>query len=278
LKHQQNLNPFGRDWRNRLLGYKLPLPWRIVWITGASTGIGAEIARQLAVAGVIVATSARKADVLASNAAFHQNLKPYPLDVTDAAAVAATFAKIESELGPVDLMIAGAGTYAPLNLSEFKVEAFQHAYQVNYLGVVNVLACVLPVFRARKSGHVSWIASVAGFIGLPKAATYGPTKAALINLAECLQPELALEGITTSIINPGFVKTPLTDQNDFHMPFLMEVDLAAKLTIEGLAAKRFEITYPWKFSRILKALKLLPYPWFFALVRKFVLKSKDQNP
>jgi NAD(P)-dependent dehydrogenase (short-subunit alcohol dehydrogenase family) len=257
------------------LAYKLPLPWRIVWITGASTGIGAEIANQLAQAGVIVATSARKADVLAANAALNKYLKPYPLDVTDAAAVKATFVKIEADLGSVDLVIAGAGTYAPLNLDEFKVEAFQHTYQVNYLGVINVLACVLPVFRARKSGHVSWIASVAGFIGLPKAASYGPTKAALINLAECLQPELALEGITTSIINPGFVKTPLTDQNDFHMPFLMQVDLAAKLTIEGLAAKRFEITYPWQFSRILKALKLLPYPWFFALVRKFVLKSKD---
>jgi NAD(P)-dependent dehydrogenase (short-subunit alcohol dehydrogenase family) len=201
------------------------------------------------------------------------NLRPYPLDVTDAAAVADTFAQIERELGQVDLVIAGAGTYAPLDLNEFKPEAFQSSYQVNYLGVINVLSAVLPVFSARRSGHVSWIASVAGYIGLPKAASYGPTKAALINLAECLQPELALAGITTSIINPGFVKTPLTAQNDFAMPFLMEVEDAATATIAGLTKKRFEIAYPKRFVWILKALGLLPYGWFFWLVRRFVLKE-----
>jgi NAD(P)-dependent dehydrogenase (short-subunit alcohol dehydrogenase family) len=251
----------------------MALPWRVVWITGASTGIGAAIAEQLAKAGVVVATSARKVDVLIANSRLNSNLRPYPLDVTDAAVVAATFMRIEKELGPVDLVIAGAGTYAPLRLDDFKPEAFQSTYHVNYLGVINVLSAVLPTFRRRKLGHVSWIASVAGYIGLPKAATYGPTKAALINLAECLQPELAVEGITTSIINPGFVKTPLTAQNDFDMPFLMEVDEAARLTIAGLAAKKFEISYPWKFVLILKTLRLLPYAWFFGLVRKFVLKA-----
>jgi NAD(P)-dependent dehydrogenase (short-subunit alcohol dehydrogenase family) len=247
--------------------------WRVVWITGASTGIGAEIAKQLADAGCIVATSARKADVLNANAKLNANLKPYPLDVTNAAAVAVTFTQIEKELGSIDLVIAGAGTYAPLSLDDFRPEAFQSTYQVNYLGVINVLSAVLPVFRTRKSGHVSWIASVAGYIGLPKAASYGPTKAALINLAECLAPELAMDGVTTSIINPGFVKTPLTAQNDFEMPFLMEVEDAARLTIKGLAAKKFEVSYPWKFVRILKTLRLMPYVWFFCLVRKFVLKQ-----
>lgn len=248
------------------------MPWRVVWITGASTGIGAEIAKQLAEQNVVVATSARKVDVLNAAAKLSSNLKPYPLDVTDAAAVATTFAQIENDLGPVDLVIAGAGTYAPLHLDQFKAEAFQSTYQVNYLGVINVLAAILPTFRAKKSGHIVWIASVAGYIGLPQAASYGPTKAALINLAECLQPDLAVEGITTSIINPGFVKTPLTAQNDFDMPFLMEVEDAARLTIAGLAKKKFEIAYPWKFVWILKALQLLPYNWFFSLVRKFVLK------
>jgi short-subunit dehydrogenase len=250
----------------------MALPWRVVWITGASTGIGAEIAKQLAGSAVVVATSARKADVLAKAAKLNANLKPYPLDVTDAAAVATTFAKIELDLGPVNLVIAGAGTYTPVAAANIKPEIFQNTYQVNYLGVINVLSTVLPVFRARKSGHIAWIASVAGYIGLPKAAAYGPTKAALINLAECLQPELAADGITTSIINPGFVKTPLTAQNDFDMPFLMEVEEAARLTIAGLAKKKFEIAYPWKFVLILKILRLLPYSWFFALVRKYVLK------
>jgi NAD(P)-dependent dehydrogenase (short-subunit alcohol dehydrogenase family) len=250
----------------------MALPWRLVWITGASTGIGAEIARQLAEQGVTVATSARKRDLLESAAKLNPKLRPYQLDVTDAAAVAATFAKIERELGPVDLVIAGAGTYRPVAAADIKPEIFQSTYQVNYLGVINVLSVVLPAMRARKSGHMSWIASVAGYIGLPNAASYGPTKAALINLAECLQPELAADGITTSIINPGFVKTPLTAQNDFDMPFLMEVQDAARLTIKGLAKKKFEIAYPARFVLILKTLQLLPYSWFFALVRKYVLK------
>jgi short-subunit dehydrogenase len=250
----------------------MALPWRLVWITGASTGIGAEIAKQLAAQGVVVSISARKADVLEAAAKLNSNLKPYPLDVTDAAAVAKTFAQIEQDLGPIDLVIAAAGTYTPLGLDDIKPEIFQSTYQVNYLGVINVLSAILPTFRARKSGHISWVASVAGYIGLPQAAAYGPTKAALINLAECLQPELAVEGITTSIINPGFVKTPLTAQNDFDMPFLMEVEDAARLTIAGLAKKKFEIAYPWKFVWILKVLQLLPHTWFFALVRKFVLK------
>jgi short-subunit dehydrogenase len=250
----------------------MALPWRVVWITGASTGIGAEIARQMAEQGVLVATSARKVDMLARAARRNSNLKPYPLDVTDAKAVAETFTKIERELGPVDLVIAGAGTYTPVGLAAIKPEIFQSTYQVNYLGVINVLSAILPIFRARKSGHVSWIASVAGYIGLPKAAAYGPTKAALINLAECLQPELAADGITTSIINPGFVRTPLTAQNDFEMPFLMEVEEAAMLTISGLAKKKFEIAYPSRFVRILKTLRLLPYGVFFWLVRKYVLK------
>jgi NAD(P)-dependent dehydrogenase (short-subunit alcohol dehydrogenase family) len=251
----------------------MALPWRVVWVTGASTGIGAEIAKQLADGGCLVATSARKVAVLSANAQYNANLRPYPLDVTDASAVAVTFATIEKDLGQIDLVIAGAGTYAPLKLDDFKPEAFQSTYQVNYLGVINVLAAVLPTFRARKTGHLSWIASVAGYIGLPKAASYGPTKAALINLAECLAPELAAEGITTSIINPGFVKTPLTAQNDFDMPFLMGVEEASRLTIKGLVAKKFEVAYPWKFVRILKSLRLLPYSWFFGLVRKFILKA-----
>ena len=250
----------------------MSLPWKVVWITGASTGIGAEVARQMAAAGVSVATSARKAEQLAAAAQRNSHLKPYPLDVTDVAAVAATFARIESELGAVDLVIAGAGTYAPVSLDTFRPEPFRHMYEVNYLGVINVLSAVLPVFRARRSGHIAWIASVAGYRGLPRAAAYGPTKAALINLAESLKPELEADGVAVTVINPGFVKTPLTAQNDFEMPYLMEVEEAARLTIAGLAAGKFEVAYPAPFVRILKFARLLPYRLYFALIRRFVLK------
>jgi short-subunit dehydrogenase len=250
----------------------LALPWKVVWITGASTGIGAEIARQLAGVGLTVAISARSAESLARAAAAQAGLRPYVLDVTDAKAVSATFAMIERDLGPVDLIIAAAGTYSPMSLDSFSPAPFRSMYEVNYLGVINVLSAVLPVFRQRKRGHLSWIASVAGYRGLPKAAAYGPTKAALINLAESLQPELAREGITVSVVNPGFVKTPLTAQNDFEMPYLMEVDEAARLTIAGLSEGKFEVAYPAPFVRRLKLARLLPYRLYFALINRFVLK------
>jgi short-subunit dehydrogenase len=247
--------------------------WRVVWVTGASTGIGAEIARQLAEAGVIVATSARRGDVLQRQAAAQPGLRPYPLDVTDAGAVAAAFHRIESDVGEIDLIIAGAATYKPVAASAIIASEFETMYRVNYLGVINVLAAVLPVFRARRKGHISWIASVAGYRGLPKAAAYGPTKAALINLAESLRPELAADGVTVSVINPGFVKTPMTAHNDFTMPFLMEVEDAAAQTIAGLAKGKFEVAYPTPFVVIMKIARVLPYAMFFGLVRRLVLKK-----
>jgi short-subunit dehydrogenase len=144
----------------------------------------------------------------------------------------------------------------------------------NYMGVVNCLAALGPRMIARRSGHLSWIASVAGYMGLPKAAAYGPTKAALINLAESLYPEMREKGVLVSVINPGFVETPLTQQNDFEMPFLMKPEDAARRTIEGLAAGRFEVAYPCRFVAILKSVRLLPYPLFFKLMARAVLKSR----
>jgi short-subunit dehydrogenase len=248
------------------------LPWRIVWITGASTGIGAEVAKQLASQGITVAVSARKAEALSAAAAANANIKPYPLDVTDEKAVATTFASIERELGEIDLIIAAAGTYDPVTLDTFSPQPFRNMYAVNYLGVVNVLSAAMAAFRARRKGHLSWIASVSGYRGLPKAAAYGPTKAALINLAESLKPELAREGITVSVINPGFVKTPMIGQNDFEMPYLMEVEDAARQTISGLARGQFEVAYPAPFVRILKFGRILPYRLYFWLINKYVLK------
>jgi short-subunit dehydrogenase len=261
-----------RRWREAPDEVPLTLPWRIVWITGASTGIGAEVAKQLAAQGVTVAVSARKADALAAAAATNPNIKAYPLDVTDEHAVAATFAAIERALGPIDLIIAAAGAYDPVSLDTFTPKPFRSMYEVNYLGVINVLAAAMPTFRTRRKGHLSWIASVSGYRGLPKAAAYGPTKAALINLAESLKPELAREGITVSVINPGFVKTPMISQNDFEMPFLMEVEDAGRATIAGLAKGKFEVAYPTPFVAILKFARILPYRFYFALVSRFVLK------
>lgn len=247
-----------------------PLPWKTAWITGASTGIGREIALQLAASGVKVAASARSAEKLAS---LGPSVLAIPLDVTDAAACRVAAAEIESKLGPIDLAVLGAGTYTPVSLDDLDPARFAHMMDTNYMGVVNCVAALAPGMMARGSGHLSWIASVAGYVGLPKAAAYGPTKAALINLAESLAPEMGLKGVSVSVINPGFVETPLTAQNDFPMPFLMKADEAARRTIQGLAAGRFEIAYPRRFVAILKTLRLLPYPLFFRLIRRAVLKS-----
>lgn len=243
--------------------------WKVVWITGASTGIGREIAVLLAASGVRIAASARSAEKLGE---LGSRVMAYPLDVTDAAAVLQTVNRIEADLGPIDLAIFGAGTYTPVEAGKLDPSLFDHMMTTNYMGVVNCLAALAPRMIERKTGHLSWIASVAGYVGLPKAAAYGPTKAALINLAECLKPEFSRAGVKLSVINPGFVKTPMTAQNDFEMPFLMTSEDAALRTIKGLRAGRFEIAYPRRFAAILKLARLLPYSLFFKMIDRTVLK------
>lgn len=239
-------------------------------MTGASSGIGREIALQLAASGVKVAATARSADKLNALGA---GISTFPGDVTDPKAMSHIAAIIEQELGPVDLAVLAAGTYTPVAPENLNAELFATTMSVNYMGVVNCLSVLLPRMLGRRAGQVAWIASVAGYRGLPKAAAYGPSKAALINLAECLKPELDAHGITVSMINPGFVETPLTAQNDFPMPFLMQAPEAARLTIEGLAKRRFEIAYPRRFVAILKVARLLPYGIYFRLIRALMRKQ-----
>jgi NAD(P)-dependent dehydrogenase (short-subunit alcohol dehydrogenase family) len=244
------------------------LPWKTVWITGASTGIGREIALQLAAAGLNVAASARSKEKLAGLGA---NVRAYPLDVTDAEGCAATIAAIERDLGPIDLAVLGAGTFEPMTLDTLSLDNFHRTMETNYMGVVNALAALVPLMRGRGQGHLAWIASVAGYRGLPKAAAYGPSKAALINLAESLKPELQVFGVKVSVINPGFVETPMTAQNKFPMPFLMKPEDAARQSIAGLVAGKFEIAFPFRFVAFLKIARILPYSWYFGLIRRFVL-------
>lgn len=189
--------------------------------------------------------------------------------------MAAAVALIERELGPIDLAVLAAGTYTPVAADDLNPDLFATTMTVNYMGVVNCLSALMPSMLARRAGQVSWIASVAGYRGLPKAAGYGPSKAALINLAESLKPELDEYGITVSVINPGFVETPLTAQNEFPMPFLMQAPEAALLAIAGLAKRRFEIAYPRRFVAILKFARLLPYSIYFWLIRRWVLRQSS---
>jgi short-subunit dehydrogenase len=249
------------------------LHWRTAWIVGASSGLGLELAKLLDGRVSTVAVSARSEKSLRALQAESRTIAAYPLDVTDEEAVGLCVREIENAHGPIDLVVLSAGTWEIVSPPDLDVKAFKKSVEVNFMGVVNVLAHVLPGMTKRREGQVAIVASVAGYRGLPKAAAYGPTKAALINLAESLRPELSAQGIILSIVNPGFVDTPMTASNDFPMPFLMPADVAARRLLSGLENKDYEIVFPRRLAWGIKALRLMPNALFFWIVRKFMLKS-----
>ncbi|WP_108682552.1 SDR family oxidoreductase [Methyloceanibacter sp. wino2] len=248
------------------------LPWRTAWIVGASSGLGAALAKLLDGRVETVAISARSADNLNAMQEASQTLIAYPLDITDANAVARCYQDIEDKAGKIDLVVLSAGTWEMVLPPDIDPEVFKSSMDVNFMGVVNVLAQVVPDMMRREAGQIAIISSVAGYRGLPKAAAYGSTKAALINVAESLHPELAAKGVTLSIVNPGFVDTPMTAVNDFPMPFLMPVDDAAQRLLRGLERKAYEITFPRRFTWAMKLMRRLPNAVYFWIVRTFMLR------
>ena len=238
----------------------------ITWIVGGSTGIGHALALQLASEGERLVVSARSADKLSSLTEASENISAYALDVTDEGAVKQAVEDIENQFGPVTHLIYAAAYWEPGKVSAISLAAFRPAYEVNLFGCVAVLEAVLPKMRARQSGHVALISSVAGYRGLPRAEAYGSSKSAMTYLAESMRLGLKAEGIKVQVITPGFVETPLTSKNDFPMPFLMKSDEAARRISKGLKRNGFEITFPKRFTWFLKALSLLPAPLYFALV------------
>ncbi|MCB1549355.1 MAG: SDR family NAD(P)-dependent oxidoreductase [Hyphomicrobiaceae bacterium] len=247
--------------------------WRTVWVTGASSGLGRELALQLARDGCQVAVSARSADALAELARATPGIHVFPLDVTDLAATRATARAIQERLGPLDLAILNAGVWRPLTVRTFSAEAVTEGMTVNYLGVTNALDPLLSQMLAVGKGQLALISSVSGYRGLPRAAAYAPTKAALINLAETLRLELHGSGVEVSIVNPGFIRTPMTDVNTFPMPFIMDVDEAARKILHGLRRRRYEIAFPWPLVGFLKFARLLPNALFLPLMRRLTLRK-----
>ncbi|MBI3515724.1 MAG: SDR family NAD(P)-dependent oxidoreductase [Proteobacteria bacterium] len=246
-----------------------------VWITGASSGLGRAVALRYAGAGAMVAASARSAEAMATLAAAPAaagRIHAFPVDVTDRVAMVDTVARIEAALGPIELAILNAGTHEPVDAQHFDAAVFDRLFAVNLTGTVNGLHAILPRLIARRTGQVALVASVAGYGGLPTAAAYGATKAAMINLAEALKFDLDPLGVRLSLVNPGFVRTPLTDQNPFPMPALMEVDDAARALVRGLARGGFEVTFPRRFTYVVKLLRLLPYRLYFPLVARLTGK------
>ena len=244
------------------------------WVTGAGKGIGRALALELAVRGWSVAASARTCSDLLSlvneSSDLRGNIYSFPLDVTVEENIGPTVTKIEAEHGPIELAVLNAGTHEVVGATEFQTAIFRRLMDVNFFGTVNCAAEVVPRFCRRNHGHVAVVSSVAGYRGLPTAAAYGATKAALINMCESFYPELALQGVKITVINPGFVRTPLTSKNKFPMPFIIDPATAATRIIAGLESNSFEITFPRRFTWILKVLRILPYAIYFKLMNRFV--------
>jgi NAD(P)-dependent dehydrogenase (short-subunit alcohol dehydrogenase family) len=244
---------------------------RTAWVTGASSGIGRVLALRLAREGWNVAASARTARDLERLAAeAPDRIHAFPLDVTDAEAARETLVGIEDTLGPLDLVVLNAGTYARDTAARLDAAAFRATVEVNLMGAVHCLAALMPRMMARGSGHIAVVSSVAGYVGLPGAAAYGASKAALINLCEALHPELAARNVRLSLINPGFVDTPLTQKNDFPMPFLISAEAAVDHIMAGLKSRHFEIAFPWKMSLSMKVLACLPARLRLMVTRRMV--------
>ncbi len=247
--------------------------WDSVWITGASSGIGLELARLIAAKADHVGMSARSGDKLSALAGELPGLAAYPLDVTDAAAVRECVKSIEAQAGGIDLAVLNAGVWTLMDAADLDLKAVRTGMEVNYMGVMHAIDALLPGMLARGRGHIAIVASVAGYRGLPKAVAYGPTKAALINLAETLRTELEPRGITISVVNPGFVETPMTDDNPFPMPAIVSAEDAARRLLAGLERRRYEIIFPRRFVYALKLLRILPNAAFFWVVRTFVMRG-----
>lgn len=236
-----------------------------VWITGASAGIGRALALRFAQAGFRVAASARNAQALAELAAGSGGrIEAVPLDVTDGEAVAAAAAR----LAPIALAVLNAGTHEPMGAADFSAARLERLFRINVFGVAYGVEAALPDMLRRRAGKIAIVASVAGYGGLPTAVAYGATKAALINMAEALKLELEGTGVAVALVCPGFVDTPLTARNDFPMPFLMPAEKAAERMFDGLTGDRFEITFPRRFTWIMKTLRLAPRGLYFPLVRR----------
>lgn len=239
--------------------------WKTAWVTGASSGIGRELALKLADRGVKVAVSARSADKLDELSRINSNITPIPLDVTSREAVNDAVANLVDKFGHLDLVVLNAGVWQPIAATKFDAGAASNSMAVNYLGVANVLEPLIPRMVARGQGQLALVASVAGYRGLPKAAVYAPTKAAVISLAEVLRVELAPHGVEVSLVNPGFVETPMTAVNEFPMPFILKPDDAAERIIRGLAKGKFEVAFPWQLVTIMKLLRVMPNALFLKL-------------
>ena len=243
----------------------------VTWITGGSSGIGAALAHELSRRGARVAITARRAALLEQVAASAPGeVRAMPGDVREPEALRAGLAAVEADAGPIDLAVLNAGIWRQVDVRNWDSAIIRDHVESNFMGMVNSLDAVLPAMTARRRGTIVGVASVAGYRGYTRAEAYGPSKAAEINLLESLRIDLAPLGIDVQLVNPGFVRTPLTEQNDFPMPFMIEAPDAARRIAEAIEHGKAEAVFPLPYRIGMKLVRLAPIRLYTAVSRRFV--------
>jgi short-subunit dehydrogenase len=246
---------------------------KVIWITGASSGIGRALAIKFANEGWIVAASARRENLLKELNKINENIYAFPLDVTNIEQCKTVFKNIIEKFKDVEISIFGTGIHDPKSEKEFNLEKIRKIMEVNYFGTMNSINSVCSFYNKKKSGQISIISSVAGYRGLPAAGAYCASKSALTSFAESLHFEMKRKNVRVTLVSPGFIKTPMTDQNDFPMPMIKSPEFAAEKIYNGLVTKKnFEIHFPKAFTYIMKLLRILPNGIYFKIVEKGMKK------
>ena len=246
---------------------------KVIWITGASSGIGKAVATKFAKNGWIVAASARRENLLNELKEINENIYPFPLDVTDIDKCKLVASSIINQFRNIDICLFGTGMHDPKSEKKFNLEKVREIMEVNYFGTMNSINSIYDYFSEKKNGQISIISSVAGYRGLPAAGAYCASKAALTSFAESLNFDMQMKNVRVSLVSPGFIKTPMTDQNDFPMPMIKTPEFAANEIYKGLTVKKsFEIHFPKAFTYFLKFLQILPSSIYFKLVSKGMKK------
>ena len=246
---------------------------KVIWITGASSGIGKALAIKFAENNWIVAASARRENLLDELKHINENIHSFPLDVTEIDKCKLTAKKIIERFGNIDICVFGTGMHDPKSEKKFNLEKIREIMEVNYFGTMNSINSVYEYFSEKQNGQISIISSVAGYRGLPAAGAYCASKAALTSFAESLYFDMQMKKVRVSLISPGFIKTPMTDQNDFPMPMIKSPEFAANEIFKGLTIKKgFEVHFPKAFTYFLKFLQILPSGLYFKLVSKGMKK------
>jgi NADP-dependent 3-hydroxy acid dehydrogenase YdfG len=242
---------------------------KVIWITGGSSGIGKATAYKFANEGWQVCLSARREELLNEISKSNNNIHPFPLNVLDSEKCKEVFKKILSKFENIDIALFSTGIHDPKSEKKLNLENIRKIMETNFFGTINSINSVYNYFKEKKSGHVSIVSSVAGYRGLPAGGAYCASKAALINYAESLYFDMKRFNVRVSIVNPGFIKTPMTDQNNFSMPMIASAEFAACEIFKGLTkSNSFEIHFPKKFTFIMKLLKIMPNWLYLKLLKK----------